>query len=226
VFVAVGAEQPVGLEIPGVDLDGVVTATSFLERVNRRAATGLAGGAVVVVGGGNVAMDAARSSRRLGAASVTVVYRRGRAEAPACASELHEAEAEGVRFAFLAAPRELRSDATGHVRAIRCERMALGSPDEDGRPRPFATGETFELTADAVILALGSRVTAQLGAENPATDAAGRLRAADGIRTSLPGVYAGGDAVRGPATVVAAIADGLRAAAAIDAELRERATRS
>ena len=223
VFIAVGAEVPARADVPGADLAGVVTATTFLERVNRGVETGIAGANVVVLGGGNVAMDAARSARRLDAASVTVVYRRGRAEAPACASELHEAEAEGIRFEFLAAPLEVLADAAGGARGIRCERMELGAPDHRGRPRPMPTGETFDLPAQSVILALGSRVAPDLGGQKAETTPSGPLDVDDLARTSLPRVFAGGDVVRGPATVVDAIADGQRAAIAIDAELRESA---
>ena len=220
VFIAVGAEAAAVPNIPGAELDGVVTATAFLERVNRGVETGFAGAAVVVLGGGNVAMDAARSARRLGAESVTIVYRRGRAEAPACATELHQAEADGVRFTFLAAPREFLADDAGRVRAIRCERMELGTPDDRGRPSPMPTGASFELPAQSVILAVGSRVAPELGGPQPAASPGGPLEVDDLARTSLPGVFAGGDVVRGPATVVDAIADGQRAAAAIDAQLR------
>lgn len=219
VFLATGANAPVVPGIPGATLDGVQTATWFLERVNRGHQPAL-DGPVVVVGGGNVAVDAARSALRLGAESVTIVYRRGRAQAPACASELREAEAEGVRFVFLAAPTEILDDGAGHARAVRCERMRLGAPDERGRPRPEPTGETFDVPATSVILALGSRVELALGGDEPATTPDGRVATTDGGRTNLARVYAGGDAVRGPATVVEAIGDGLRAATAIDADLR------
>ena len=222
VFLAIGAGAPTTPGITGEDHEGVVTATAFLEQVNLGADAGVHASDVVVIGGGNVAMDAARSASRLGATSVTVVYRRGRAEAPACASELHEAESEGIRFVFLAAPAEILADPDGHVRRVRCERMTLRAPDGGGRPRPVATGETFELEAQSVILAVGSRVTVDVGGFAPGTGEGGRVEVDDEGHTSLPHVFAGGDAVRGPATVVAAIADGLRAAAGIDAELRDR----
>jgi homotetrameric NADPH-dependent glutamate synthase len=223
VFLAVGADEPAWPRIPGEELEGVTTATRFLEQVKEGVPTGVSGADVIVLGGGNVAMDAARSARRLGAESVTIVYRRGRAEAPACAAELHEAEAEGIGFVFLAAPLAIIGDDAGRARAVRCERMVLGSPDTHGRPRPMPTGDAFELHAQTVVLALGSRVSADLGGEEPVTADAGTLAVDEAGRTSLAHVYAGGDAVRGPATVVEAIGDGLRAAAAIDAELRRAA---
>jgi glutamate synthase (NADPH/NADH) small chain len=223
VFVAIGAGEPVWPRIPGDELEGVTTGTRFLEQAKDGAPRQVSGAEVIVLGGGNVAMDAARSARRLGAESVTVVYRRGRAEAPACAAELHEAEAEGIGFVFLASPLAILGDDAGRVRAIRCERMVLGSSDAQGRPRPIPTGDTLELPAQMVVLALGSRVSVDLGGEEPLTAGAGALEVDDVGRTSLAHVYAGGDAVRGPATVVEAIEDGLRAAAAIDAELRPAA---
>jgi homotetrameric NADPH-dependent glutamate synthase len=228
VFVAVGVGASVSPGIPGEELAGVVTATEFLERVNRTVHPEISPRArsVVVVGGGNVAMDAARSALRLGATSVTVVYRRGRAELPACSAELREAEAEGARFVFLASPIEILGDADGRVRGLRCERMALGAPDASGRARPVPSGEELELAADQVILALGSRAEPWLAASNPALDVDddGRPLVRDGGASSMDGVYAGGDVVRGAATVVEALGDGMRAAEAIDRRLRSERT--
>jgi homotetrameric NADPH-dependent glutamate synthase len=225
VFVAVGVGASVSPGIPGEALEGVVSAADFLERVNRTAQADAAPRArsVVVLGGGNVAMDAARSALRLGAESVTIVYRRGRAELPACSAELHEAEAEGARFVFLASPIEILGDAEGRVRGLRCERMTLGEPDASRRARPVPTGEVLELGADQVILALGSRAEPWLAASSPAlaVDDDGRILVRDGGASSLDGVYAGGDVVRGAATVVEALSDGMRAADAIDRGLRE-----
>jgi homotetrameric NADPH-dependent glutamate synthase len=226
VFVAVGVGAPVMPDIPGQDLSGVWTAADYLERVNRPPGGEPAPRArsVVVIGGGNVAMDAARSAVRLGAERVTIVYRRGRAEAPACESELHEAESEGVRFAFLASPLAVLGDADGRVRALRCARIRLGEPDESGRPRPQPTGEELEIEADLVVVALGSRADAWLAeaAGGLATDSAGRVVTDASGAASIPDIYAGGDVVRGSATVVHAVADGRRAAEAIDRQLRRR----
>lgn len=166
-------------------------------------------------------MDAARSALRLGAELVTVVYRRGPAELPACSGEIHEAELEGVHFVFLASPLAIEADAEGRLRALRCTRMILGKPDASGRPRAVPTGDEIELEADQVILALGSRANAWLAEAEPALEVNGLARPIvnDERATSLEGVYAGGDLVRGAATVVEAIADGLRAAEAIDGQL-------
>jgi homotetrameric NADPH-dependent glutamate synthase len=221
VFVAIGVGTPVMPGIPGERLAGVISATDYLERANRAGpARGPQGGSVVVLGGGNVALDAARSAVRLGADKVTVVYRRGRAELPAYASEVHEAEAEGVCFIFLASPTALLGYADGRVRSVRCVRVALGEPDHSGRPRPMPTGEELEVAADRVVIALGSGAEPWLAATNPglAVDALGRPIADERGATSILGVYAGGDIVRGAATVVDAVADGLHAAKAIDRE--------
>jgi glutamate synthase (NADPH/NADH) small chain len=223
-FVAIGVGAAVMGGIPGEGLHGVMTATEYLERANRSGDPDpdLPARSVVVLGGGNVAMDAARTAVRLGAERVTVVYRRGRAEAPACEAELHEAEAEGVRFAFLAAPLAILGDADGHVRGLRCAQVRLGDLDESGRGRPVPTGEEQELAADQVIVALGSRGEPWLADANPqlAVDDAQRPIVDANRLTSLAGVYAGGDLVRGAATVVEALGDGIRAASAIDRRLR------
>jgi glutamate synthase (NADPH/NADH) small chain len=224
VFVAIGVGAPVMPGIPGECLLGVFSATEYLERANRLGTldAGICARSVVVLGGGNVAMDAARSAVRLGADRVTVIYRRGRAELPACASELHEAEREGVRFVFLAGPTEILGDADSRVRAVRCARMALGKRDDSGRAVPVPTGEELEVEADLVVVALGSRAEPWLAATTPglAVDAMERPIVDEAGATSMPGVYAGGDIVRGAATVVDAVGDGLRAAEAIDRDLR------
>jgi glutamate synthase (NADPH/NADH) small chain len=183
----------------------------------------LHGQRVVVVGGGNVAMDAVRTARRLGASEATIVYRRGREELPARAEEAHHAEQEGVRFDLLVAPLEVLGTEDGWVSGLRCQRMELGEPDDSGRRRPLPVpGSEFTIECDMVVVAIGTR-------SNPLLTAAG-----DGLEvnqwgyittdqhgmTSLPGVFAGGDIVRGAATVILAMGDGKRAAGAIDAYLR------
>ena len=225
VFLATGAGASVLPDIPGLDLDGVVTASAYLERVNTDAGAAPHGQRVAVIGGGNVAIDAARSALRLAADSVSIVYRRGRAELPACAGEIEEAEHEGVRFTFLAAPTAILGTADGRVRGVRCALMELGQLDASGRRRPVPTGEYCELEADLVILALGSRADVRLVQANPtlAVDDAARPLVTDDRRTTIAAVYAGGDLVRGPATVVEALGDGMRASEAIDAELRDTA---
>lgn len=201
VFVGAGAGAVVRAGVAGEELEGVMPAGEYLENVATDAESAPRGRSVVVLGGGNAAMDAARSALRLGAERVTVVYRRGQTEMPAYASEVHEAEVEGVAFVFLATPVEFIGGADGSVRAVRCERTALGEPDATGRARPVATGECLELEADLVITALGTRPEPWVAAA-----------------MSQRRVHAGGDATRGPATVVEAIADGLQAAERIDRE--------
>jgi pyruvate ferredoxin oxidoreductase beta subunit len=199
VFVATGAGQAVRPGVPGEALDGVMTAGEYLERVAAGPDAAPRARTVVVLGGGNAALDAARSALRLGAERVSIVYRRARAQMPAYASEVHEAELEGVTFVFLATPTEFLGDNEGRVHSVRCERMALGQPDATGRLQPTPTGDQLELEADLVITALGTRPEAWISTECAERD-----------------IPAGGDAVRGPATVVEAIGDGVRAAAAID----------
>jgi len=229
-FIAVGAGLPVFLNIPGENLKGVYSANEYLTRVNLMGAWRddadtpvLHGQRVVVVGGGNVAMDAVRTARRLGAAEATIVYRRGRAELPARAEEVHHAEEEGVRFEFLAAPLEILGDEQRWVRGIRCIRMALGEPDASGRRRPEPVlGSEFVIDCDMVIVAIGTRANPLLTATAPELERNewGYIVTDEHGMTSIPGVFAGGDIVRGAATVILAMGDGKRAARAIDAYLR------
>ncbi len=221
VFVTVGAHQERQLRIAGEDLDGVVPGAAFLRDLNLGRPVTI-GHRVAVVGGGNVAIDAARSSLRLGAESVTVVYRRSRAEMPASAWEVEDAEKEGVRFHFLANPiRILGQDGPGassHVAGIQCQRMELGKPDASGRRRPIPIeGSEFLLDVDMVIPAIGQ--TPDLGFVN-----SGELQVSRWgtlvvdpatLATGATGVFAGGDTVSGPATAIEAIATGKRAAKSI-----------
>jgi glutamate synthase (NADPH/NADH) small chain len=232
VFLAVGAGLPVFLDVPGENLKGVYSANEYLTRVNLMgafrpdAATPvLHGAAVAVVGGGNVAMDAVRTARRLGAQDAVVVYRRTRDELPARAEEVRHAEEEGVRFVFLASPLEVLGTPDGWVRGLRCQRMELGEPDPSGRRRPVPVpGSEVEVACDQVVVAVGTRANPLLTQSAPglALDAQGYVAVDAEGRTSLPGVYAGGDIVRGSATVILAMGDGKRAAAAIDADLSRR----
>jgi glutamate synthase (NADPH/NADH) small chain len=229
-FIAVGAGLPVFLNIPGENLKGVYSANEYLTRVNLMGAWRedadtpvLHGQRVVVVGGGNVAMDAVRTARRLGAAEATILYRRGRAELPARVEEVHHAEQEGVRFEFLAAPLEILGNEERWVRGIRCIRMALGEPDASGRRRPEPVpGSEFVIDCDMVIVAIGTRANPVLTATAPELERNrdGYLITDEHGMTSIPGVFAGGDIVRGAATVILAMGDGKRAARAIDAYLR------
>jgi len=230
VFLAVGAGLPVFLEIPGENLKGVYSANEYLTRVNLMGAfrpdadTPVAHGQrVAVIGGGNVAMDAVRTARRLGADDAIVVYRRTREELPARLEEVGHAEEEGVRFDFLVAPLEILGDDDGWVRGLRCQRMELGEPDESGRRRPVpVAGSEFELPCDLVVEAVGTRANPLLTHSAPGLDLdeRGFIAVDDNGETSLRGVFAGGDIVRGSATVILAMGDGKRAAAAIDEHLR------
>lgn len=231
VFIGSGAGLPRFMNIPGENLNGVFSANEFLTRNNLMEAYRddyltpvMHASNVVVVGGGNVAMDAARTALRLGG-KVTVVYRRTENELPARREEVHHAKEEGVEFRMLSNPVEIIGDDKGWVRKIRCIRMELGEPDESGRRSPVPVPDSeFEIEADSVIMALGtspnpliSRTTSGLE-----TNRRGCLVAdGDGV-TTRPGVFAGGDAVTGAATVILAMGAGRKAAAAIDRYLRSK----
>ncbi|MCF7837158.1 MAG: FAD-dependent oxidoreductase [Candidatus Marinimicrobia bacterium] len=222
VFLAVGAPRGIGLDIPGSKARGVTEAMEFLRRYNLRGSVPI-GKRVAVIGGGNAAIDAARTALRLGAESVTVLYRRTREEMPAYAEEIEEALQEGVELKTLAAPEEIVVDADGAASGVKCRAMTLGDFDRTGRRRPEASSdEYFVLDCDQVILAIGQRLDAKaldpgLGLEMTGN---GWIKA-DPVtgRTSVPWIYAGGDAATGPWSVVSAIADGERVAVAIDEAL-------
>jgi glutamate synthase (NADPH/NADH) small chain len=229
VFVAVGAGLPVFMDIPGENCKGVYSANEYLTRVNLMGAWDpesdtpvLHGQRVVVVGGGNVAMDAVRTARRLGAAEAVIVYRRSRDELPARAEEVHHAEQEGVRFEFLLSPTEVLGDDDGWVTGLRCQRMELGEPDESGRRavRPVE-GSDFTIDCDMVVVAIGTRSNPLLTSTAPdlVLNRWGYIVTDENGMTSMPGVFAGGDIVRGAATVILAMGDGKRAANAIHAYL-------
>jgi glutamate synthase (NADPH) small chain len=230
IFVAVGAGLPVFMGVPGENLKGVYSANEYLTRVNLMGAWSadsdtpvLHGRRVAVVGGGNVAMDSVRTARRMGASEATIVYRRGREELPARVEEVHHAEAEGVAFKFQVAPLEVIGDEQGWVTGLRCIEMALGEPDDSGRRRPEPIpGSEFELPCDMVVVAIGTRSNPLLTASAPelVVNERGYLKTDEHGMTSMPGVFAGGDIVRGAATVILAMGDGKRAAKAIDAWLQ------
>ncbi len=231
VFVGTGAGLPKFMGIPGENLNGVFSANEFLTRNNLMKAfredylTPIhAGRKCCVVGGGNVAMDAARTALRLGA-DTTIVYRRTENELPARKEEVHHAKEEGIDFQMLTNPVEILGDEKGWVRAIRCIRMELGEPDASGRRSPVPIpGSEFEIPAETVVMALGT-------APNPlivnttnglqATRRGGLEADADG-RTTREGIFAGGDAVTGAATVILAMGAGRKAAAAIDEYLTKK----
>jgi glutamate synthase (NADPH) small chain len=228
VFIAVGAGLPVFMDVPGENLKGVYSANEYLTRVNLMGAylpdsdtPVLHGQRVVVVGGGNVAMDAVRTARRLGADEAIICYRRGRDELPARREEVHHAEQEGVRFELQVAPVEVIGQ-DGWVSGLRCVRMELGEPDESGRRRPQPIpGSEFVIGCDMVVVAIGTRSNPLLTAATSGlkVNEYGYIETDGAGMTSLPGVFAGGDIVRGAATVILAMGDGKRAAAAIDAYL-------
>jgi len=230
-FIANGAGLPVFLHIPGENLKGVYSANEYLTRVNLMGAykgpanpTPIARGATAVVfGGGNTAMDAVRTARRLGSQRAVLAYRRSRTEMPARIEEIEHAEQEGIEFMFLVGPVELLGDAEGWVRGVRLQRMELGAPDSSGRRRPLPiAGSEFELPGDIVVVAIGTRANPLLTSTCPdlKLNRWGNIETDENQMTSIPGVFAGGDIVRGGATVILAMGDGKRAAAAIDRYLR------
>lgn len=224
VFIGSGAGLPRFMGIPGENLNGVFSANEFLTRNNLMKAfredylTPIhTGKRVVVVGGGNVAMDAARTALRLGA-ETTIVYRRTEKELPARAEEVHHAHEEGVEFRMLTNPVEIIGDENGWVKAVRCIRMELGEPDESGRRSPVAVpGSEFEIETDTVIMSLGTSPNPLIASTTKGleTTRRGCLVADEGGETTREGVFAGGDAVTGAATVILAMGAGRKAAASI-----------
>ncbi len=231
VFIGSGAGLPVFQKIPGLNYCGVFSANEFLTRINlmkafdERYDTPLMPiSKVCVVGAGNVAMDAARCAKRLGA-EVTVVYRRSEKEIPARKEEFEHAKEEDIVFKLLTNPVEILADENGWVRGIRCIEMELGEPDERGRRRPIEKpGSEFEMECDAVIMALGTSPNPLLRKVTPDMEynkKGGIVTDEHGV-TSKPGVFAGGDAVTGAATVIKAMGAGKEAAAAIDRYIKSK----
>ncbi len=231
VFIGSGAGLPRFMNIPGENLNGVVSANEFLTRTNLMKAYDdrydtpiYVGHKVVVVGGGNVAMDAVRTAARLGAEAY-IVYRRGEAELPARQEEVHHAKEEGIAFHMLTNPTEILGSEAGWVRAIRCIRMELGEPDASGRRSPIPIpGSEFELECDVVIMALGTSPNPLIASTTAGleTNRWGCLVADDNGQTTRPGIFAGGDAVTGAATVILAMGAGRKAAQAIDRYLSDQ----
>lgn len=226
VFIGTGAGLPRFMNIPGENLGGVYSANEFLTRVNLMKAylpdssTPIRRGSrVVVVGGGNVAMDAARCALRLGADEVTIVYRRSEAELPARAEEVEHAIEEGVQFRFLSNPIEIVANDSRSVAAVRCVKMELGEPDASGRRRPVAKADSeFVIDADTVIMAVGTSPNPLIKSttEGLETMSFGGIVTDEYGATSREGVFAGGDAVTGAATVILAMGAGKSAAVAMD----------
>ena len=232
VFIGTGAGLPSFMKIPGENLKGVYSANEFLTRVNLMKAYRddvdtpvQKARRVAVVGGGNVAMDAARCAKRLGAEEVYIVYRRSRAEMPARAEEAEHAEEEGIIFRMLTNPVEIKADENRSVAALRCIKMELGEPDEKGRRRPVpVAGSEFDIPVDCVIMAIGTSPNPLIRTTTKGLDTQkwGGIIADEKGKTSREGVYAGGDAVTGAATVILAMGAGKTAAAAIDEYLQQK----
>lgn len=232
IYVASGAGLPRFMGIPGENLNGVLSSNEYLTRINLMGAGSpeamtpvVRGRRVMVVGGGNTAMDSVRTARRMGAEEAFIVYRRGRDEMPARAEEIRHAEEEGIQFLTLHNPVEYIGDNSGRVVAARLQRMRLGSPDESGRrsPEPIE-GDIVEIPVDAVIVSVGVSPNPLIPSSVDGLEVTrrGTLAVDDNLRTALPLIYAGGDIVRGGATVILAMGDGRRAAAAMHEMLADK----
>ena len=231
VFIGSGAGLPMFMKIPGEALIGVYSANEYLTRINLMkaykddAATPiLRNKKVAVVGGGNVAMDAARCAKRLGA-EVHIIYRRSEAELPARKEEVHHAKEEGIIFDLLTNPVCIKGDETNHVNAITCIKMELGEPDASGRRSPVAVeGSEFDIEVDAVIMALGTQANQMSYNGTPGLEKTrkGCVAADEKGVTSVPGIFAGGDAATGAATVILAMGAGKSAAKSIDEYIKSK----
>lgn len=230
VFVASGAGLPRFMGIPGENLIGVMSSNEYLTRVNLMGAgrPGYAtpvrkGHRVAVIGGGNTAMDSVRTARRMGADEAYIIYRRGEAEMPARVEEVHHAKQEGVTFMNLYNPVEYKGDERGVVTTAVLERMELGEPDASGRRSPVPTGEYVELPVDEVIVSVGVSpnplIPDSLAGEGLAVTRKGTIEVNDELESTIPMLFAGGDIVRGGATVILAMGDGRKAAAEMHAKL-------
>ncbi len=226
VFIANGAGLPVFQGVPGENLKGVYSANEYLTRVNLMRAFDfpkadtpvIRATQVVVVGGGNVAMDSVRTARRLGAEPATLVYRRSRVEMPARVEEVKHAKEEGIVFEMLVNPVEVLGDKDGWVRGVRCQRMELGEPDSSGRRRPVPiVGSEFDIPCQIFVEAIGTKANPLLTQSTPELklNKWGNITIDENNMTSIPGVFAGGDIVRGAATVILAMGDGKNSAGSI-----------
>jgi len=234
VFIGTGAGLPNFLGIPGENLNGVYSANEFLTRTNlmkgylfpEYATPVKVGKKVAVLGAGNVAMDAARTAKRLGAEEVTIIYRRSRAEMPARAEEVEHAEEEGIKFMLLTNPVQINGDENGDVKSLTCLRYELGEPDESGRRKPIPIdGSEFEVEFDTVVVAIGQGPNPLVTKSTPGLklNKWGNIGVdEETLATSIPGVYAGGDIVTGAATVILAMGAGKKAAASINEYLKTK----
>jgi len=234
VFIANGAGLPSFMKIPGENLKGVYSANEYLTRSNLMGAYRfpasdtpiIRGKRVCVVGGGNTAMDAVRTSKRLGAQESIIVYRRAEEQMPARVEEIHHAKQERIKFELLTTPVEVLGTKDGWVRGLRCIRMRLGEPDESGRRRPIPIeGSEFIIECDLVVVAIGINANPLLTKATPGlkVNRWGYIEIDENLMSSIPGVFAGGDIVRGSATVILAMGDGKKAAQNIDAYLTREA---
>jgi len=232
VFVGSGAGLPYFMNIPGENLSGVYAANEYLTRVNLMRAYQfpeadtpvIRGSKIVVIGGGNTAMDAARTALRLCPEEVSIVYRRSREELPARVEEIHHGEQEGLKFRLLTNPKKFIGDKEGRLKAVECVKMELGEPDESGRRRPVEVkASEFCIDADVAIVAIGNGANPLIPQTTPdiKVNKWGNITVnPDTGRTSKQGVFSGGDIVRGGATVILAMGDGKKAAASIDEYLK------
>jgi glutamate synthase (NADPH/NADH) small chain len=234
VYIGVGAGLPTFMGVEGESLIGVYSANEYLTRANLMKAYNFGKGSdtpiarskiVAVIGGGNVAMDAARTARRLGAEKVYLIYRRSEKEMPARIEEVHHAKEEGIEFCTLQNPTRIIGNADSRVTAIECLRYTLGEPDDSGRRRPVAIkGSEFQISVDTVIVAIGNAANPLIRQTTPGLEFNkwGNIVVDENCKTSLEGVYAGGDIVSGAATVILAMGQGRIAAAAINQYLAKK----
>jgi glutamate synthase (NADPH/NADH) small chain len=224
---------PTFMGIPGESLSGVYSANEFLTRVNLMGAYRFpdfdtpirVGKEVAVIGGGNTAMDAVRTAKRLGAEKAYLIYRRSRQEMPARQEEVHHAEQEGIELLLLINPTRILGNAQNWVEGIECQRMELGEPDESGRRRPVAVkGSEFILSVQTIVEAIGQRPNPIIQSTTPGltTSKRGTVVTDETQKTSRPGIFAGGDLARGGATVILAMRDGKQASVAIHNYITEK----
>ena len=234
IFIGSGAGLPSFMGVPGENLSGVFAANEYLTRINLMKAYRedydtpiMKSRNVAVIGGGNVAMDAARCAKRLGAEQVSIVYRRGLSEMPARAEEIHHCQEEGVEFKLLTAPVEILGDERGKVNAMKCVKMELSEPDASGRRRPTEIPNSqFAMVVDTVILAIGGSPNPLLRSTTPGLEANRHgclvTTGEAAVKTTREGVFAGGDIVTGAATVILAMGAGKKAAAEIDEYITDK----
>jgi glutamate synthase (NADPH/NADH) small chain len=230
VYLATGAGKPRFMNIPGENLPGVMTANEYLIRLNLLGpdifgtqSVPLSGKRVAVIGGGNTAIDAVRAAVRMGAERAMIVYRRGAIEMPARLEEVRHAEEEGVEFMTLCNPVEYLANDKGYLRAMRVQKMELGEPDESGRRSPIPIKDAIEeIPVDLVVISVGYMPNPPVIPEGVSMTRKGEILVDDSMKSSTPAIYAGGDIVHGPSTVIMAMGDGRKAAASM-AEAFEKA---